>query len=198
MTKYPEFFNNVETITLQDDLSNFLGTFENGIIEFSYLDVVKSAGHSCPTIAGAYLMVLEGLKALYPDEIPQRGNIFVSFKEDEQDGVAGVIANVFTQITGATTISGFKGIGGNFVRHDLMKFNDNIDSSVKLQRLDNGNSVEVIYSHQNIPANPLQQQLMQKIMQGVATDEEFKQFGEVWQERVENILNNIPKVISIK
>lgn len=29
--KYPDFFNTIETITLQDDLSNFLGTFENGV-----------------------------------------------------------------------------------------------------------------------------------------------------------------------
>ena len=196
---YPDFFNTIETIKLQDDLSDFLGTFENGLIEFNYLDTVKSAGHSCPTLAGAYLMALEGLKALYPNgEIPQRGNIFVSFKEDAKDGVAGVIANVLTQITGATETSGFKGIGGNFVRHDLMKFNDNIDSSIKLQRLDNGNSVEVIYNPSSIQGDPLQQQLMQKIMQGVATPDERKKFGELWQQRVENIFSNIDKVITVK
>jgi hypothetical protein len=196
--KYPEFFNKVETITLKDELSEFLGTFEDGIVEFSYLDVVKSAGHSCPTLAGAYLCVLEGLKALYKDEIPKRGEIFVSFKEDIQDGVAGVIANVATQITGATTVSGFKGIGGNFVRHDLMSFNADINSSMKLQRLDSGESVEIIYNPSSIPANPMQQQLMQKIMQGVATDEEKISFGKLWQQRVADILQNIDQVITVK
>ena len=196
--RYPEFFHRVPTIKLQDELSDFLGTFEDGMIEFSYLDVVKSAGHSCPTVAGAYLCALEGLKALYKDEIPKRGEIFVSFKEDASEGVAGVIANVFTQITGATVSSGFKGIGGNFVRHDLMKFNDDITSSVKLQRLDNGESVEVIYNPSSIPGNPLQQELMQKIMQGVATKEEKITFGQLWQNRVENILTNSSKIITIK
>ncbi|MEA3554788.1 MAG: FmdE family protein [Campylobacterota bacterium] len=197
--KYPNFFNTIETIKLTDDLSNFLGTFENGIIEFNYLDIVKNAGHSCPTVAGAYLMALEGLKALYPDDkLPSRGNIFVSFKEDSYDGVAGVIANVFTQITGATETLGFKGINGNFVRHDLMKFNDNISSSVKLQRLDNGSCVEVIYNPSSIQANPLQQELMKKIMQEIATKEEKISFGKLWQERVENIFANIDKVITIK
>jgi len=43
---YPEFFNTIETIKLKDPLSNLLGTFENGLVEFSYLDVVKNAGHS--------------------------------------------------------------------------------------------------------------------------------------------------------
>ena len=197
--KYPDFFKQIETIKLTDDLSNFLGTFEDGVVEFNYLDIVKSAGHSCPTVAGAYLMALEGLKALYPDEqMPNRGNIFVSFKEDSNDGVAGVIANVFTQITGATETLGFKGINGNFVRHDLMKFNDNISSSVKLQRLDNGATIEVVYNPSSIQANPLQQELMQKIMKGVATQQERISFGKLWQERVENIFSNISSVITIK
>lgn len=197
--KYPKFFNEIETIKLTDDLSSFLGTFEDGIIEFSYLDIVKSAGHSCPTVAGAYIMALEGLKALYPDgQLPNRGNIFVSFKEDSYAGVAGVIANVFTQITGATETLGFKGINGNFVRHDLMKFNDNISSSVKLQRLDNGSSVEVTYNPSSIQGNPLQQELMQKINKGDASKEERSSFGKLWQQRVENIFSNINSVITIK
>ena len=144
---YPSFFKTIETIKLQDDLASFLGTFEDGLVEFSYTDVVKSAGHSCPTVAGAYLMALEGLKALYKDELPKRGDIFVSFKENSDDGVAGVIANVVTQITGATESFGFKGIGGNFARLGLMKFNDNINSSMKLQRLDTGKCVEIIYNY---------------------------------------------------
>jgi formylmethanofuran dehydrogenase subunit E len=196
--KYPEFFDKIQTIELVDNLSSFLGTFENGLVEFSYLDCVKSAGHSCPTVAGAYLMALEGLKALYTDSLPVRGEIYVSFKEDASEGVAGVIANVITQITGATATSGFKGIGGNFVRHSLMEFNANISSSVQFQRLDTGKKVEVVYNPSSIPGNPLQQQLMQKIMQNMATTEEKIQFGELWQSRVENIFNNIDQVITIK
>ncbi len=195
--KYPEFFDKVPAIRLQDDLSDFLGTFEDGIVEFNYVDVVKSAGHSCPTVAGAYLCALEGLKALYKDEIPKRGEIFVSFKEDANEGVAGVIANVFTQITGATTTKGFKGIGGNFVRHDLMKFHDDIESSVKLQRLDNKSSVEVTYNPNSIPVNPQQMQLMQKILSSTATEEDKLLFKKIWQERVENILSHIDESITI-
>ena len=196
--KYPDFFNEIETIKLQDDLAAFLGTFENGLVEFSFLDIVKSAGHSCPTVAGAYLMTLEGLKALYKDDMPKRGDIFVSFSAEPEEGVAGVIANVVTQITGATATSGFKGIGGNFVRHSLMSFEANITSSVKFQRLDNGESVEVVYDPSSIGGNPLQQELMGKIMQGVATPEDKMNFGKFWQERVAYIFINIDTVITIK
>ncbi len=195
---YPTFFDEIQTIVLQDELSDFLGTFENGIVEFSYLDIVKSAGHSCPTVAGAYLMAQAGLKALYNDVLPKRGEIFVSFKEDSLDGVAGVIANVFTQITGATQQIGFKGIGGNFIRHDLMKFNDNISSSVKLQRLDTGKIVEVIYNPNIINSNTLQSQLMEKILKETATHDDKILFGKIWQERVAEIFQNKEKVITIR
>lgn len=193
--KYPEFFDEIETIRLQDPLSNILGTFEEGIVEFSYLDIVKSAGHSCPTVAGAYIMTLIGLKELYHNEIPKRGEIVVSFKDDSNDGVAGVIANVITQITGATQTSGFKGLNGKFKRFGLMKFNDDIFSSVKFQRTDNSKSIELIYDPNIIKPHQEISILMQKMIQEIATKEEQVFFGKLWQQRVENIFNNIDRVI---
>jgi len=195
---YPTFFEEIENIMVKDDLSQFLGISENGVMEFSYLDIVKSAGHSCPTVAGAYLMAQAGLKALYKDELPKRGEIFVAFKEDCSEGVAGVIANVFTQITGATEQFGFKGIGGNYVRHDLMQFNAEITSDVKLQRLDTGKTVEVIYNPSSIGINPLQPQLMEKILKQTATQDDKILFGKIWQQRVEEIFKNKEKVITIQ
>ena len=195
---YPQFFDTIESIKLRDNLSAFLGTFEGGQVEFRYLDVVKSAGHSCPTVAGAYLMTREALKALYGDQLPVRGEIFVSFKEDSEEGVAGVIANVVTQITGATTTLGFKGIGGNFVRHGLMEFEADITSSARFKRLDNGRSVDVVYDPSDIEGHPLLMELMQKIMQGVASPGEKESFGGIWQQRVEKIFNNVDKVITVK
>jgi len=196
--RYPEFFDKVPTIRLRDDLSDFLGTFENGEIEFSYVDVAKSAGHSCPTVAGAYLLCLEGLKALYKDEMPVRGEILVAFKEDEKEGVAGVIANVVTQITGATKILGFKGINGEYVRHSLLSFNEEINSSVKFTRTDTNESVEVIYDHSQIPGNPKQQELMGKVLMNMANEDERQEFRNLWQGRVQQILENPNKVIVIK
>ncbi len=196
--KYPDFFNDLPIIKLQDELSDFLGTFENGLVEFSYLDIVKSAGHSCPTVLGAYLSCVKGISALFGSEIPKRGKIFISFKEHENDGVAGVIANVYTQITGATKSNGFKGIAGNFVRHSLMDFDANILSDVKITRLDTNKSVEVTYNPNAVPGTPKQMELMQKLMQNKASDEEKKEFGELWQQRVQNIFLNQDKCFEIK
>jgi hypothetical protein len=195
---YPDFFNTIPTIKLQDPLSAFLGTFEAGLVEFSYLDVVKSAGHSCPTVAGAYLTTLKGIEALYKDEIPQRGGIAVSIKDDVANGVTGVIANVITQITGATEIFGFKGINGNFARNNLMKFNADIPSAVKFTRLDTNKSVEINYDPSSVGGDPKQQELMGKIMQGMATPEDKKEFGKLWQNRVKRIFETRDNLIQVK
>lgn len=59
--KLPDFYKTIEPIILKDDLAEFLGAPEDGKIEINYLDLVKMAGHSCVTVAGAYLMTLKGL-----------------------------------------------------------------------------------------------------------------------------------------
>jgi len=185
--KYPKFFDQVESIILHDDISEFLAVFEKGIIEFSYLDVVKSAGHSCPTVAGAYLVTLKALKYLYPDSLPERGQIHISVKDSFSEGVTGVIASVFSQITGATEISGFKGIAGKFIKHSLMDFDADIQGQYQFTRKDTGDSVQVVYQAA-VPVDPRQQMLMQKTIMGQATEEEKELFGQLWQERVRAIL----------
>lgn len=196
--KYPNFFDTVETINIQDSLSKVLGAFEKGLISFSYLDVVKSAGHSCPTIAGAYLMVREGLKALYGEALPQRGEIKVLFKEDIQSGTTGVVANVFSLITGATSDWGFKGLNGAYDRRFLMFFNADIPLHVRLQRIDTGITVDIAYNPSSILPDPQMPALMQKVLADVANIEEKELFGLLWQTRVRKILENFDKVILLK
>lgn len=195
---YPKFYDEVEVIKVKDPLSNVLGAFESGEYEFNYLDVVKSAGHSCPTVAGAYIITLEALKALYPNERAVRGNIKVEFKETLADGVAGVISNVVSQITGATDKSGFKGLNGKFARHSLMNFESNIESSARFTRVDNAKSVDVTYNPSSIMPNPAMQTLMKKMMQGSATPEELKEFGTLWQDRVARIFENLDSIVTVK
>jgi hypothetical protein len=107
--KHPGFFDEAPRLTVYDPLSAFLGATEDGLVEYTYLDVVKLAGHSCPTVAGAYLMTLRALRHLYQGEIPIRGDIDVALGQEATDGVAGVIASVATLVTGAAGEGGFKG-----------------------------------------------------------------------------------------
>ncbi len=187
---YPSFFDHVEPVSLQDPLSNFLGAFVDGKLDITYLDCVKLAGHSCPTVAGAYLMALQGLKALYPDSLPQRGYIKVEMRESETEGVTGVVCNTISFIAGAGGAGGFKGLQGNMSRNNLISYGSDITREVRLTRIDNGTSVEIDYDPSTTPPSQQMMPLMKKMMQQIASDEEKVAFGILWQERVEKILLN--------
>ena len=49
----PGFYDAVAPIVVADPLAALLGATEDGRIEYRYLDAVKLAGHSCPTVAGS-------------------------------------------------------------------------------------------------------------------------------------------------
>ncbi|MGE5027779.1 MAG: hypothetical protein ACM3JK_04830 [Betaproteobacteria bacterium] len=184
----PDFYRDAPKITLYDPLAEFLGAAEAGVLEYGYLDAVKLAGHSCPTVAGAWLMTRKALATLYGDELPVRGMIKAEFRDGQADGVTGVIANVVGLLTGATQSGGFKGIGGKFDRRNLLHFNAGISGEIRLSRLDTGMSVEVGYRPELVPSSAAMKELMQKTMMGVASPEERREFGVLWQERVRRIL----------
>ena len=108
---FPDFFDDVPAITLHDQLAVFLGASTTGMMRYAYVDAVKLAGHSCPTVAGAYLMIRRGLRHLYGQDIPERRDVEVYFRDSRDQGTTGVIAAVATLITGAAPETGFGGIG---------------------------------------------------------------------------------------
>jgi hypothetical protein len=188
MMNTPSFYNDAPKITLYDPLAEFLGAAEKGIIEYNYLDAVKLAGHSCPTVAGAYLTTRKALASLYGDELPVRGAIQVAFRDGQADGVTGVIANVVGLLTGAAQSGGFKGIGGKFDRRNLLHFNAGITGEIRFTRLDTGIHVETTYHPEWVSSSPGMKELMQKAMMGIADAEELNRFGLLWQDRVKRIL----------
>jgi hypothetical protein len=185
---YPEFFDQVPTIRLFDPLAQVLGAFDDGVIEISYPEVVKAAGHSCPTVASAYLMTLKALESLWPEGLPVRGGIEVELSEDLAEGTAGVVGSVITQITGAAGPGGFKGIAGNFGRNNLMQFGCSVGHAAKFTRMDTGLSVAVDCNPNIVPPSPQTMPLLQKIIAQKADSQEKNEFAHLWQDRVKRIL----------
>ncbi len=186
--QYPNFYDEVKSIVLYDALSDFLGAIDGGQVEITYLDCVKQAGHSCPTVAGAYLMACKGLEVLYPETLPQRGFIHMSMRDSKDEGVTGVISNVISFVVGANDTSGFKGIQGNFRRDNLLTYNIPMQGEVTLTRLDTHQSVTMTYDPSVIPVDERMMPLMGKNLRNVSSDEEKKLFRTLWQERVKKIL----------
>jgi len=193
--EYRTFFDEIETIVVEDELAKFLGVNEDGVIEFSYADIVKTAGHSCGTVAGAYLIAQEGLRALYKDTFPKRGEIKVELKKAPRDDNAGVVAAVISTITGATESYGFGGIpGGKFNRRDLLFFEADIDSAVRLTRLDTGESVGINYMPKKV-VDPMA--ILMSVISPNATEEDKESFPDRFQEMVQTVFANRDKVIEI-
>ena len=175
-------------LVVHDPLAEFLGASTDGRIEYRYVDAVRLAGHSCPTVAAAYWMTLKALAALYPDGLPQRGAIRVDFREDRLSGVTGVIANVVSMLTGATRDSGFKGLAGRFDRRNLLHFTTDVSEEIRFTRIDTGASVEVAARMQSVPFAPDTPELMRKCLEGRASPDEAARFRDQWQARVRSLL----------
>lgn len=186
--QYPDFYNSIRKITLHDPLAELLGASTGGLLEYGYLDAVKLAGHSCPTLAGAYLMTLKSLAALYGDDIPARGNIRVAFRDDQASGVTGVIANVVGQITGAAGEGGFKGLGGKFKRNGLLSFNAGIEGMIRFERIDRAAAVEADYHPEQVPPDDSMFMLLQGLLAQRARPGDQDAFAALWQNRVRRIL----------
>jgi len=202
-TKYiKDFYDSAEPIRIKDPLAVVLGATDKGeAFIFTYADAVKLAGHSCPAVAGAFKSTQLALKALYGDEVPARGNIKVMFKGSVEYKVNGPISQVVTLITGASAESGFKGLGpaGKYGRYNLMTFNKDLSPDPKaicamiFQRADSGKKIEVTYSVEPVPVNERIDKLMPLVISGKASEDESKEFGNLWQERVKTILFSPPE-----
>jgi len=194
--KYLSFFDDIEKIVVYDDLTKFLGVNDDGIIEFSYVDIVKFAGHSCATVSGAYLIALKGLQALYGDNLPQRGDIKVELKKSTTDDNTGVVGSILSTITGATQTYGFGGIPtGKYNRRDLLFFEANIPSDVCFTRLDTGKKVFVDYTPRKV-VNPMA--ILKSAITPNAKEEDIISFPKRFQAMVKEVFDNADQVIQIR
>jgi len=193
--KYPVFFDTISPIVLKDPLAQFVGVNEDGIIEITYLDVVKMAGHSCAVVSGAYLSAAKGLKALYGKEIPRRGEIKVELKRAPMEENAGVVGSVLSAITGAAANDGFGGLeGGKFSRRNLLFYGVPMDTDIRLTRMDTGKSVGINYRPGKVVNPP---EIFQRAFGPGATPEQKKAFPRVFQEMVKTIFEKQDEVIEI-
>jgi hypothetical protein len=184
---YPEFFEQIEPIEMIEPLGELLGLKSPSLV-YSYLDCVKLAGHSCPTVAGAYLITSCSLKTLYKDKTPTRGEIKVRVRDSKDAGTTGVVANVISYITGAKEEDGFKGINGNYARDKMLSFDNSIDEDVEFIRVDNSQSIRANYNLSKLILPPLNTEIFKKVSQKSASSDELEIFKKQWQERVRTIL----------
>ena len=183
---FPAFFDDAPVIRVRDGLAKLLGSATDGLIEYRYADAVRLAGHSCPTVAGAWLSARAGLRALYGDDLPERGGVAVSMPDAEDAGVAGVIGQVLTLLTGAAGPGGFKGLGGLHSRKDLLRYGDTSAAALQMRRRDTGEAVEIVFDASPVPADPEMRIMIPLALAG--SPDAVERFGAAWQDRVRRLL----------
>lgn len=186
--EYPAFFDEVPRVALCDPLAAFLGATKDGSIDYGYIDAVKFAGHSCPTVASAYWMTLLGLRAIFDQDLPIRGGVRVEFSESRSAGANGVMAGVIQMLTGAAGADGFKGLSGIFYRNDLMSFGVSGIRQIRFIQRDSLKSVDVSVDLSRIPMQRDLGSLLKKCLNSCANDQESALFRRMWQERVRRLL----------
>lgn len=202
--EFPKFFDDAPIVETRDPLAEFLGAVDGGRLTYRYVDMVRMAGHSCPTVASAFLMTRAALSELYGDELPQRGEIRVEFRDRRDSGVTGVVAAVATLITGATEDSGFPGLGGRYVRRERLFFGRPTNfGEIAFSRLDGAGKgpVEVTAHLQRVSGDPRTSLLMGKCLHGEASAEETELFRSLWQDRVRRLLidhADDPEIIEVR
>lgn len=186
---FPDFYDQAPVVRTIDPFAAMLGAAADGVLDYHYVDAVRLAGHSCPTVAGAWLMARAAVRALYPDAVGERGAIAVTMSAPEDEGTTGVIAQVFTLVTGAAANNGFHGIAGRFVRDGLLAYGSgDSDSIASFRRVDTGATVDVAMDLSAVQPAPQMRVLMQRALAPDATAVERKTFADVWQERVRRLL----------
>jgi hypothetical protein len=191
-TNWTVDYTDIEPIRLRDPVAEALAVLEPGDpFVVTYRDVVKIAGHSCPTAAGAYRIVTDGLEALYPDELPVRGEVAVLAGGPRTDPSYGVTSRLISYVTGAAGEDGFGGLaGGHGGRTDLLRFGAIGTEGITYEftRTDTDQTVRVTYDTSKIPdAGPATRHLP-SLIDGEATADERAAFAEAWHGRVERIL----------
>ncbi|MFT4890221.1 MAG: hypothetical protein ACI9YT_001135 [Halobacteriales archaeon] len=186
----------VEPIRIRDPVAAALAVLEPGEpFVVTYEDLVKIAGHSCPTASGAYRIAQLGLDELYPDELPVRSEVEVLAPGPRDDATYGVMGRLISYVTGAAEEDGFGGLGGGYGdRRDLLTFDafdtDGPDPTFRFRRTDTDETVEVTYHVGDVPDGGPAIGNLQRILDGSASEDQRVAFDEAWHGRVQAVLSD--------
>lgn len=173
-------------IAVREPFAEFLqGGPEEKAFDLSLLDVVRFAGHACPSMVGAFLVSQRAIKELFPDTgVCVRGEVRIDIPTSADQGATGPIANVFGLIFGAWGITGFGGLNGQFARRGLLRFGASsvLPGTYRFHNDRTGAGVDISYDPTAAPfeADP------------------SMPFQEQWRHRIKAILDHADLVIRSK
>ena len=186
---FPDFYKDAPVVRTRDPLARLLGASSDGELDYCYADAVRLAGHSCPTVAGAFLTGRAALAALYPGVPAERGGVTVRMPAPCDEGVTGVIGQVLTLLTGAAAENGFHGLGRRHRRSGLLSYASQREGeAIVFARTDTGARIAVSLDLRSVPASPQQGALLGAALQNPDDQAAAAAFADAWQARVRCLL----------
>ncbi|RLD43352.1 MAG: hypothetical protein DRI86_10185 [Bacteroidetes bacterium] len=141
-----DIYNNFGIIKIQDELAeNIAYPADSADVFFiSLRDIGKYHGKVCPGIATGYKMIKDVLDSLYPNSIPQRGQIqVISSKPSDLFDIAGYI-------TGARSFFGRSEVSrGDLVIDTTLNPHQFMSFAMVFRRKDNNKAFKVIFHKAN-------------------------------------------------
>ncbi len=192
-THWAKFYNEAPVIQVIDPMATLVGSVpeDKNVLDIHLTDVGLYTGHVCPGVGSGYMLTRLALKALYPDQIPRRGQVRVAAM------APSALLDVASYITGARAFYG----RGKINAHDLA-----IDPSLDpkqpgtfvmvFQRKDTGKAVKVVFYKSKLIAGSRQKALnsyFHKAFQGKATDKEKEEMHKELQSLVKRVLVDTPE-----
>jgi hypothetical protein len=172
-------------ISVYEPFSDFLlGTEEEKRFDLTLLDIVRFAGHACPSMVGAFLISQRVIKELFPDGVCVRGEIEIDIPSAVTQGATGPISNVFGFIFGAWGETGFGGLKNQFVRRGLMRYSvpDVPAGAFRFRNVKTGACMDVFYNPNLAPLDSQDQEPFQL----------------QWRRKIKSILEHQDAVLKIQ
>jgi hypothetical protein len=106
------------------------------------------------------------------------------------------MGQVFSFLTGAASITGFRGLGHKYRRKDLLRFEprklDPEAMCFEFRRLDNDTGILVKFYPRKVPFPPEKErrlgELLEKVIWEAAKEEERKEFQDLWMEKIRTMV----------
>ena len=190
---WPEFYNQAPEILIIDPMAVVVGSMPEGsnMITINLTDVAVYSGHICPSMASGYMLTKKAMDALYPNSIPQRGQIRVSAM------AASDLMDVASYITGARAFYG---------RDEINAYDLVVDPSLKpkkpgqyvmvFQRKDTGKAVKAVYDKFKLISEKKVKKIKKiskKILQGTASYQEKAKNWSILNTMVEKVIMKTPE-----
>jgi len=190
---WPDFYNQAPTIKIKDPMAVLVGSLpeDQNTLIIHLTDIALYSGHVCPGIASGYMLTRKALQALYPEGVPERGQIRVAAMGPSD------LMDVASYITGARSFYG---------RDEINAYDLVVDTNLKpqqagtyvivFQRKDNGQAVKAVFNKFKLMAPGKVKNMknfFKRVLEGKASaQEKTKKWAKV-QSLVKKILLNTPE-----